>query len=110
MELQPEKPFDPFRIGSASPSVDFYRTEVAFCLWRITGDTRKTLPILLDALNRGTRPSAIYERVARMGPIARDALPEILRFELGQRYPNLALFRKAFTVDRGTAMKTDLSK
>lgn len=109
-KLPPDKSVDPFRLVAAGPP-DYYRLHAAYALWKITGDTKKTLPVLSDALKRGVvAPWQVYDVAAKIGPEARELVAELLRYEVGQPHPTLDQFRTIYRIDRATAMKVNLTK
>jgi hypothetical protein len=49
-------------------------------VWRISGDTETTLPVLIEGLRSGDDPSLsqVVDALGEMGPAARPAVPDLL--------------------------------
>jgi hypothetical protein len=79
------------------------RQAAAVCLWRITGDTAKTVPVLVAALTQQVSSHGGNE-LKRMGVSARAAVPEILELaETQTGFTSRMLCDFAFRIDRTQA-------
>jgi hypothetical protein len=79
------------------------RQAAAVCLWHLTGDTKKTVPVLVDALKQHVTWHSGNE-LKRMGTGARAAVPEIMSLAETQHGPTAKFLRDfAFQIDRAVA-------
>ncbi len=79
------------------------RQAAAVCLYFITGDTKKTVPVLVNALKEQVTWHGGNE-LKRMGVGARAAVPELMSLAETQHGPTAKFLREfAFQIDRAAA-------
>lgn len=79
------------------------RQAAAVCLWHITGDTKKTVPVLVAALKEQVSWHGGNE-LTRMGVGARAAVPELMSLAETEHGPTAKFLRDfAFQIDRAAA-------